>query len=297
MILPAYNAEKTIEKAINSIINGLYKNLEVVVVNDGSTDSTKEVVEKLTKQDSRIKLFNQVNQGVGKARATGIDNATGEYIAWCDADVTVSRSWIPGTPDEYNPNEVNIWENEEILEAFLMYKGVTVFLWDKLIKRSLFKDGEYDNSYYCSEDVFLLWSMLKNATKVVRFNTTKYNWYRNPESLCSGKNGAKKVDADVEIWQKIVNDCCGKKLHMHLQSARVSRSLWLFGTFRIMVKDGYHDADFERMVQRYLKEEGLHMRNYMYRMWAFITIISPKFSRLIFSTLFKLNYFRKRIHT
>lgn len=87
VIMPAYNAERTIAEAIESVLNQTYSDFELIVINDCSTDATKEIVEKYVASDSRVKLVNNtVNLGVSTSRNTGISNAKGEYIAFLDSD-------------------------------------------------------------------------------------------------------------------------------------------------------------------------------------------------------------------
>ena len=93
VIIPAYNAEKYLSKCIKSIQNNSYKNLEIIIVNDGSKDNTYEVAESFL-DDKRIVLINQENGGVSIARNTGIDNAKGEYIAFIDSDDYVSVDYF-----------------------------------------------------------------------------------------------------------------------------------------------------------------------------------------------------------
>lgn len=92
VIIPAYNAEKYISKSIESIRKNTYENLEIIIVNDGSKDNTRGIVEAIS--DSRIRLINQENGGVSKARNTGLDNAKGEYIAFVDSDDYVSSDYF-----------------------------------------------------------------------------------------------------------------------------------------------------------------------------------------------------------
>lgn len=94
VIIPAYNAEKTIYKCLRSIMGGGYFNIEVIVINDGSTDRTEEIVKNITKDDRRVRLITQTNAGVAEARNTGLRNAKGKYIAWCDADDWVESTWL-----------------------------------------------------------------------------------------------------------------------------------------------------------------------------------------------------------
>jgi glycosyltransferase involved in cell wall biosynthesis len=85
IIIPAYNAEKYIKEAIDSIVNQTYKNLEIIVINDGSTDKTEETI-KPCLSDSRIVYLKQENGGISKARNFGVKNSHGELVAFMDAD-------------------------------------------------------------------------------------------------------------------------------------------------------------------------------------------------------------------
>ena len=92
IVIPAYNAEKTIIRCLDSIVNQTYKNLEILVINDGSKDKTQELVESY--KDERIILINKENGGVSSARNKGIEVATGEYITFIDSDDYVAHDYI-----------------------------------------------------------------------------------------------------------------------------------------------------------------------------------------------------------
>lgn len=80
IIIPAYNVEAYIEKCINSVINQTYDDIEVIIINDGSTDNTAEIIEKYSKIDNRIKIVNKYNSGVSDSRNVGIEMFTGDYV-------------------------------------------------------------------------------------------------------------------------------------------------------------------------------------------------------------------------
>lgn len=94
VIVPVYNNEAYVEKCIRSITEQSYKNLEILVINDGSKDSSLEILEKLAEEDTRIKLFDQENAGVAAARNKGLEHATGEYVTFIDGDDYVGRNYI-----------------------------------------------------------------------------------------------------------------------------------------------------------------------------------------------------------
>jgi glycosyltransferase involved in cell wall biosynthesis len=94
IIIPVYNVEKFLSVCIESVINQTYKNIEILLVNDGSTDSSNNICLDYKNKDSRIQLINQQNQGLSGARNTGIQNATGEYICFLDSDDWIALETI-----------------------------------------------------------------------------------------------------------------------------------------------------------------------------------------------------------
>lgn len=91
VVIPVYNASKTIEKCLNGIFNQTFKNLQVIAVNDGSTDNSHEILKKFGRQ---ITIVDQPNKGASKARNVGAALATGEYVIFCDADILMKKNMI-----------------------------------------------------------------------------------------------------------------------------------------------------------------------------------------------------------
>ena len=89
VIVAAYNIEKYIARCLDSILNQTYKNLEIIVVNDGSSDNTGEIIDKYSEKDIRIKVIHKENSGVSSARNKGLDMSTGDYIGFVDGDDTL----------------------------------------------------------------------------------------------------------------------------------------------------------------------------------------------------------------
>lgn len=104
VIVPAYNAEDTIKRCLDSLICQTYTDIELIVVNDGSTDATSDIVSQMAMSDSRIHLINQQNSGVSTARNIGIDMARGDLLAFVDADDTVSENFVEALHDLYAPD-------------------------------------------------------------------------------------------------------------------------------------------------------------------------------------------------
>ena len=91
IIVPIYNVEKYLKKCIDSIINQTYKNLEIILVDDGSPDNCGKICDEYAKKDNRIKVIHKENGGVSSARNVGVENATGEYIGFVDSDDYIEK--------------------------------------------------------------------------------------------------------------------------------------------------------------------------------------------------------------
>lgn len=137
LIIPIYNAEKYLSETLNSVLNQIYKNLEVICVDDGSTDFSLKILEKYKKNDSRIKIIKQNNKFAGTARNNGLAHATGEYIMFLDADDLFDRnmvSYLVKKARKYDPDIIVFG-----YRRFVDYKGG---------KRPV--KNQYRNNTFCS---------------------------------------------------------------------------------------------------------------------------------------------------
>lgn len=212
IIVPAYNAEKTIAKTINSLIKQTLKSIEIIVIDDGSTDSTAEIVKDLAKKDKRIKYYFQKNQGVAVARNTGIKKSTGKYIMWCDSDDTFDINMclkMVGVMENRMVDlaicQTNIItdsidrslkkDTEKYLEH--KYKGyqlinsclitqTDVSLWNKIFRRDIIVDNNivmpkgllFEDAYFCS--IYMLYT-----DNIYYLKDKLYNYVRQPDSIMS----------------------------------------------------------------------------------------------------------------
>ena len=104
VIIPVYNVEKYLEKCLDSIINQTYKNLEIICINDGSTDSSLEILQKYAEKDNRIKVVNQENKGSGATRNVGLEIAQGEFISFIDSDDFVDKNLYKNCIEKITPD-------------------------------------------------------------------------------------------------------------------------------------------------------------------------------------------------
>ena len=188
IIIPVYNTEKYLEKCLDSIINQEYRNLEIIIVNDGSTDNSMNIIKKYQKLDSRIKVFEQSNKGTGSARNKGLDNATGDYISFVDSDDYVSPLFIKKLVEaikeddlcshcgmDKNGKDFGVTEEERKL-------FIRACVTNKLYNAKYLKDIRFTNHKY-SEDLIFNYKLSfinDNGTKV---NDILYYYNYNGDSL------------------------------------------------------------------------------------------------------------------
>ena len=126
IIIPVYNVEKYIERCVNSLLNQTFQNIEIILINDSSTDSSLEICNKLAEKDSRIKVIHKENEGAGMARNAALKIATGKYIGFVDSDDFVAPDMFKELyekAEKYNSdliseNTVKLYGKRSICEAY-----------------------------------------------------------------------------------------------------------------------------------------------------------------------------------
>ena len=152
IIIPVYNVEKYVEKCIYSVLNQTYKNIEIVIVNDGSIDNSSSLIEKIIKEDKRIIYINQRNKGISESRNIGIKKASGKFIAFVDSDDWLEESFIERLIE-------NAKEYDLVISSY--YKEFTI----GKERRFLNISGVYSSSFIQRRIVGLLDSELSDPSQ------------------------------------------------------------------------------------------------------------------------------------
>lgn len=206
IIIPAYNLEKHLFKCLNSVISQTYKNLEIIIVNDGSTDKTKDVIDDFLKKDSRILAVHQKNQGLSASRNNGIKISTGDFIALIDGDDTIAPNFIedllkhintsndidiavcgyqtiyPGKTTKHNiPNEILTGPTATI-KCLTKQEDYNIIACNKLYRHQLFDNIKYPPEQI-HEDNLTTYKLLAAAKKVIYFSAPLYQYYKRKGSI------------------------------------------------------------------------------------------------------------------
>ena len=200
VIVPAYNATKHIYNCIDSILSQSLQDIEIIVVNDGSTDNTLEILEKLALNDNRLKIINQENQSVGAARSNGVYASNSNFIAFVDSDDTIFKDMlkimyekaIKNNSDIVVCDYVCVDEENNILktkkfqnikphfQSMLNFK-INTETWNKLYKKELFTKNNFrfKERVFC-EDLASNIELFYYAKQIDFANEPLYNYYVNP---------------------------------------------------------------------------------------------------------------------
>lgn len=219
VIVPIYNVEKYLDRCVDSIINQTYKNLEIILVDDGSPDNCPKMCDDYAKIDNRIKVVHKENGGLSDARNVGMEVATGEYVSFIDSDDYISldfyetlfQTMIDNDSDIVECSVVKFYENEkfdEYSDDLKITNYDTLYALDGLINENPFKQHVWNKLYKSNivldipyavgklnEDEFWTYQIFGKAKKVTRINKTMYYYFQRGSSIMGNGYNIRRLDA------------------------------------------------------------------------------------------------------
>lgn len=298
IIIPVYNAEKYLNRCLDSIIKQKNKNYEVLLVNDGSTDSSEKICEDYKTKDSRFKVFHKNNGGVSSARNVGLDYAIGEWVSFIDADDYVDEDFLSGLDffsecDVLQKSSVSISENGKIVykrrinsisilrtqlsinKYFVNHR--TNALWDKFIKKSIIGKKRFDESISIGEDFMFFLSLLPSIFLYGLSNVGKYYYVVRDNSAMALIN--KKPQERLKVIEDNIHH-----IELTLQNKELERLKYgvMFATYIPILLDRWVllSQNQQRICVEYVKKIKLQH----------LQLLNWKKRRCLFWSLF--NYYR-----
>ena len=269
VIIPAYNAEGFIKDSLNSVIHQVYKNLEIIVVDDHSTDNTKKIISEYAKKDNRIIPFYQTtNKGVSAARNVGLSAATGDYILFVDSDDYLTKDAIRRMVDaaqEYNSDFIDSYHllylrkkngklvsfTEKKLPKEKLVMGslnddiriidMYTYITGKLIKKELISDLQFDESLSRYEDMVFEHILKTRIKNYVFLNKIIYFYFQREDSLVNtlGKKHLCYIDAMEKVKHIYLNH--SKEIQEKVESILFTNALLTLFTKVIKNDDSLED--------------------------------------------------------
>lgn len=243
IIIPIYNVEKYLNKCIDSVVNQTYKNLEILLVDDGSTDASHAICDEWQIKDTRVKAIHKNNGGVSSARNIGLAAATGDYIVFIDSDdwvvdnfvETLYKSIIKNDADiaiceylEINEDNKNISSQfnrvrlvdktttgKDLLKDLVFEKFCSVVVWNKIYKKSIFSNLRFKEGRF-HEDEFIIHHILLKSKVVNCFSNPLYYYLIRSNSFMGEGFTVKRLDYldALEDRANVAKEIYGDELYM-----------------------------------------------------------------------------------
>lgn len=215
VIVPVYNGSAYIEKSMKSLFMQSYENTEIIIVNDGSTDNTREILEKIKSENSFVIVINQENLGVSEARNNGIAVSCGKFIMFMDSDDEVDKDWVKKavehiTLDNFeiaiggyyvkyrDSNELDSFSRfedftanrEKIIDRVFRHRDILPAIWNKIYLAEIIKkhDIKFDNRYAIGEDLLFLISYMIHVKKAVAYADKTYCYFLSSDGAMQSHN-------------------------------------------------------------------------------------------------------------
>lgn len=245
IIVPVYNVRNYIEKCIDSLISQTYSNLEIILVDDGSTDGSEKVCDVFEKKDCRVKVIHKKNGGQSEARNMGLDIASGDYITFVDSDDYVTNNYIEFLLDLLVSNdadisigsytyvtsqivksratkEFKILEPHETTRRMLLDDGFDMGVWAKMFKAILFEDIRFPSGKYF-EDSLITYQLVAKSKRNIFNSESIYFYVNRNDSTVNEEFSIKKLDL-IEMTNEAENFILG--MYPDLEVFVQRRVLW-----------------------------------------------------------------------
>ncbi|KIR02073.1 Beta-1,3-glucosyltransferase [Lachnospiraceae bacterium TWA4] len=287
IIIPAYNAQKTIERCVQSILNNSYRNFEVIIIEDCSKDDTYIICKKLAENDRRIRLLrNDRNSGVSYTRNQGLNIAKGEYLLFVDSDDWVEQDYIdcferqlkydPETmivcgylndDEKYNSRQdIVCWNQKEEIytkEETLMKlfeKNLLQQLWNKVFLREVIEKHHirFDESISIGEDLRFILEYLHNklTISITPIKRTPYHYMRDNENSLMYQVGNEKIDESLYNMRKLYELIGMSEEECDLKVEQEKEHLIQVNAYLIMHNRGMNFIKKRRLILNIDKAQG-----------------------------------------
>ena len=252
VIVPVYNVEAYLERCVESILQQTYAHFELILINDGSTDSSGQICDHLASQYENIKVYHIENAGVSNARNMGIQLATGSWVTFIDSDDFVTQDYLAtlasaveglnvgfviaplhhiknGIVTDLPPHsgKTELWSTEETMKELLMTTRTSFFPVAKLFKRDLLADEKFNTNYHLAEDaLFLTELLLKTRCSCVFIDKPVYYYDHREGSATTSVN--RYVFDTIEVYQQIIAQV--SQAFPNLKYELINRECWSYIT-------------------------------------------------------------------
>lgn len=302
VIVPVYNVEKYLERCIDSLLSQTYKNLEIILVDDGSTDNSGQICDKYGECDKRIVVIHKENGGLSSARNEGINCSNGEYIGFIDSDDWVDERMYEVllcnlikydadisdidsiTIDHYEtivnkPEKIAVKDGQDMLRDYFILDKYSVCR--KLYKREVIGNVRFPVGKI-NEDICTNFRFLKNAKRLVKSSLIMYYYFSNPNSITGTVFKEKDFDL-LDACSELIEETKSSLELQKLAEIKLAISYYsLLGRYIMYPHSSFRNLDdkvhflHEKLRSNYLKIMKSHTKLKKKCMVSIVALIKPK---------------------
>ena len=277
IIVPVYNVEKYLKKCVDSIVNQTYKNLEIILVDDGAADNSGKICDELVELDNRIKVYHKKNGGLSDARNYGVERATGDYIGFVDSDDYIDAEMYEKLYEAIKKENVDVAEcnlkivypektdlftdqkyyqicnKQEYLEEYLKIEKIFGSACVRLTKADIAKKLKFPvGKLY--EDTYYAYDLIGIVDKYVIVDNPYYNYLMRENSITNAKFNPRIFDL-IEIVEKFHTNVY--KNYPSLKEAADCRKMYAYFSVlnSILLEEDFKNNSFYKQIIDYFKEE------------------------------------------
>lgn len=227
VIVPIYNVEKYIRKCVDSILKQTYKNIEVILVDDGSNDECGKIIDEYKKMNGRIRVIHKENGGLSDARNCGMKYSTGKFLLFIDSDDWIDSEMVKKLYDnikKYNADisicefieedeegkelskkkydeKILLFSSKEAIKDLIIQKNITNHAWNKLYKKEVFDNTEYPKGQLM-EDVSTTYKLIENSKQIVYQNIALYHYIQRNKSILGNITPKRINDQEKAFFER-----------------------------------------------------------------------------------------------
>ncbi len=268
ILVPVYNAAPYLQECVGSLTGQTYTDLQIVLINDGSTDDSWEVMKTLASQDKRIEIYSQPNCGVAATRNRLLDKVRGDFVLFVDSDDWIELNTIELLMHEQEEGDYDLvayqlsspipcneyYDKEQIVKKFLEHSTFRGSLCDKLVKADLYKGLGIDPTVSYGEDALLIWQVLQRVQKVCVLGKVLYHYRENEDSLSRQHFNGKKFTA-YTTWDYISRDT-EELWPQYKDLAKARFACEMAQILRFGAMSGYKYDNSVRLLQEEVRRDG-----------------------------------------
>lgn len=309
IIVPCYNVENYVEKSILSLMNQTLKEIEVIAIDDGSNDRTSEILDKIAKQYSNLKVIHKKNEGVSIARNIGIKEACGEYIGFLDSDDWVNSDMYEKMYNKAKEEDLDVvaCDTNAIYPNYIKYISSNIkesnsntkdlminayaVIWNKIYKKELLDDIKFKEHMSFCEDVLFLYMIYPKIKKIGVINEALHNYLQRENSLTYTYN--EKLYQLIDSLDNVVAYYKQNNLFdEYREELEYSYVRYLYATFIKRLAKTKNKKEFIRgldyVITKVKKEFPKYKRNKYINIFSFKNIYLKTFNKFTANLIFYL---------